>query len=410
MKNHFIACILIFCTMPAFSQKSWTANPDLVKKASKNRSNVNYDEANVPDYLLPDLLVNSEGTPIKTKDNWTTARKKHLKWFEENVFGKVPDTPYNIDFKLVKSGPSDTLTGVMHKVVDIQLTTPGHLLTLRAHLLKAADSPNGQPAALLINHRGNSMDDPIVQIRTGFFPAKLITDKGFVAVIFQAADVDPDSNNPDTEFKNGIHPILDQKRDSSSWGTLAAWAWGASRVLDYLQNDEWVDPGKVAVVGHSRGGKTALWAGANDDRFAAVYSNCSGAGGAALSRRKLGERLSHLNTRFPHWFCLNYHQFNEREEDQPVDAHTLLALSAPRPLYVVSADEDLWADPRGEFLSLQAASKVYALFGYQDLENQEMPALNQPIHHRVGYHIRTGVHNLTPYDWEQFLDFLVLNL
>jgi hypothetical protein len=232
-----------------------------------------------------------------------------------------------------------------------------------------------------------------------------------LAAGYGLATVDYNEIEPDFVggMKYGIRALYFKPGQSEpaadEWGAIAAWAWAASRAMDYLEQDAGVDGGRVAIFGHSRLGKTALWAGARDTRFSLVIANESGEGGAAISRRNYGERTQDLNTRFPHWFDGNFKKYNGREEEMPFDSHMLLSLTAPRGLYVASAEEDRWSDPRGEFLGAAYASPVWELFGRKGIGTMEMPGLHQPVGEHVRYHIRAGKHDVTAYDWEQYLKF-----
>jgi hypothetical protein len=266
------------------------------------------------------------------------------------------------------------------------------------------------PALLLLNNRGVAQMDPERGMKSPFWPAELIVSRGYAAAVIDNDDADPDY---DDGFRNGVHGIFDRfqgRRPADAWGTIAAWAWGASRVMDYFETDSDIDAAKTAVVGHSRSGKAALWAGAVDERFAMVVSNNSGSTGAAIARGKIGETIKDINERFPHWFNENYKAFNEREAELPVDQHMLLSLIAPRLLYVASATQDEWADPVSEFLALVHAGPVYRLFGYETIGIEQFPPPDSPIYvDRMGYHLRTGEHDLTEYDWNCFMDFADLH-
>jgi len=260
-----------------------------------------------------------------------------------------------------------------------------------------------EPKAGVVNNRATEASRGRDQAS---WPAREILARGYGLGTIYYGDIDPDF---DDQFQNGVHQLYhgpgQPRPTAEDWGSLATWAWGLSRALDYLQTDPEVDGERVAVVGHSRLGKTAMWAGANDERFALVVSNNSGCGGAALSRRQFGETVKRINTSFPHWFCDNFTQYDGREDQLPIDQHELVALIAPRPILITSAEEDRWADPRGEFLSAYHASPVYELLGYSGIKGPEMPALGQLTGGQIGYMIRPGEHAMTAVDWQAYLDF-----
>lgn len=376
------------------------------------RPEANYDESRILPYTLPDPLTFADGKKVLTPEQWMSRRRPELlKLFETEMYGKAPGRPEKLHFKLLKRNDNAFGGKAVLKEVGIYFTdNESQYIRLLVLTPKAAKGP--VPAFLGINFMGNhaiSTNEEITMIgrdeyaRFGRYeeyprgenarrwPVEMILDRGYGLATFFRSDIDPDW---DDSFVNGVHRLFYKNGklhpEDDEWGTVAAWAWGLSRALDYLETDADVDGTKVAVLGHSRLGKAALWAGATDPRFAMVVSNCSGCGGAAISRRAVGETVRVINNSFPHWFCGNFKKYNDNEGFLPFDQHELLALIAPRPLCVASATQDAWADPAGEKLAADEARKVYDFLGAGD---------------RVQYHTREGGHDIVAYDWNYYLDF-----
>lgn len=399
---------------------------------------VNYDESKVPKYVLPDPLVMQNGDKVTDAEMWTRRRRPEiLRLFETHVYGKAPGRPKAMSFD-VFDDDAQALGGLAtRKQITIRFTDKpdGPSMDLLLYLPNSAKKPT--PVFLLLNFQGNHainadagiklsdrwmreggegvVDHRATEASRGAaksrFPLEEILKHGYGLATAYYGDLDPDV---DDGFQNGVHgafdTLVDGKRPPDAWGAIGAWAWGLSRAMDYLQTDKDVDGRRVVVLGHSRLGKTALWAGAQDERFAIVISNDSGCGGAALSRRCFGETVERINTLFPHWFCRNFRRYMGRESELPVDQHMLIALVAPRPVYVASAEEDRWADPRGEFLGAKGADPVYRLLGTGGLAVSDMPGVNSPVRSTIGYHIRNGKHDLNDDDWKQYMEFADLQL
>ena len=399
----FLACVP--AVVNSQTANGWRAPADVVERLSKSQPQYNYYEEKVPDYTLPRLLTTNDGRTVTDAAAWNGVRRQEiLELFRENVSGRVPETPYTRNFRVVREDRNAMNGAATLREVDIEISSEGRSLTIRLSLFVPNNAGGKIPAFLIINNRGTEQADPSREIKNEFFPAEEIISRSYAAAVFQNSDVDPDNFD---DFRNGIHGILDRgERKGDSWGTIAAWAWGASRCMDYLVTDSSIDPARVAVIGHSRGGKTALWAAAEDQRFAMAVSNESGCGGAALARRKFGETVETINRAFPHWFCRNYLQWGNNEDSMPVDMHMLMALIAPRAVYVTSASEDLWADPRGSYLSLYHSLPVFRLFDGNTVLDEGMPPLNTPVSSgKTAYHVRDGVHNLLLKDWNWIMDF-----
>lgn len=411
------------CTLPAFSQAEKIVKRDYSGLA-------NYDESKVPSYTLPDVLLCKDGTKVTTKEIWEQKRRPELlEMFTTYMFGKAPESPSRLDYKVTSvsrkalGGRATRKEIVIYLTadkekgphIDLQLYLPNHIKGKIPVFLGISFLPN------YTVYDDPELDVPDLYVSPGGKPAKVpergmmdkswqldkILEHGYGLATFCYNDIDPDF---DDDFKNGIHPYFYRKGqdypDPDQWGSIAAWAWGMSRAMDYLEKDIEVDSDKVAVIGHSRLGKTALWAGATDPRFALVISGNSGCCGVAISRRCYGETVEAMNVRFPHWFCGNYKQFNNRENYMPFDQHELVALIAPRPIYIASASEDNWSDQKGEFLGGKGAEPVYSLYGLKGIGIDRMPGIDEPyMDGSIAYHIRKGPHAVLPYDWEQFLKF-----
>ena len=380
-------------------------------------------------YELPDPLRMEDGRIVRNKRQWINERRPELmEMFRSQMFGREPgaDVVSDMHFTVLEES-KDAFGGLAtRKQVKISFDKEeNYYLVLLMYIPNNRKGP--VPAFLGANFKGNhaTTTDPAVLMPTPEkiatyapnyqveprntnghrWPYEYILSHGYAVATYCYHDVDPDYHDG---FHNGIHQLIDgeKTRNGESWGSISAWAWGLSRCLDYLETENAINAKKVAVVGHSRLGKTSLWAGATDQRFALVISNDSGCSGAAIARRKYGETVARICSVFPHWFCTNYNAYGNREEKMPWDQHELIAMAAPRPVYVASASEDDWADPVGEYFSLVGAASVYKLFGYDGITSTTVPEIEHPVVvGRMGHHIRRGPHNTTIYDWEQFISF-----
>jgi hypothetical protein len=396
----------------------------------------NTDEAAVPAYTLPDPLRFASGAPVSTPADWPRRRAELLSLFQSQMYGVLPGRPTVLRFVTRESGPAFGGQARRKQVrVWFAVDDTGPFIDVLLYLPNAG---RPAPAFLGLNFNGNHTvhSDPAILLTETWVREKTLTGRaavnrgnrataesrgandeawqaeylvgrGYALATAYCGDIDPDF---DDGFRNGVHALepatAGPRRPADAWGTVCAWAWGLSRVMDYLQTDPAIDAGRVAVMGHSRLGKTALWAGATDERFALVIANNSGCGGAALSKRAFGETVARITSSFPHWFCAAFSRYAGRERELPFDQHLLLACVAPRALYVASAAEDLWADPTGEFLSVRHAAPVYALLGAGGFPATEPPAVDSPVSGpRLGYHRRAGKHDVLRYDWERYADF-----
>jgi hypothetical protein len=437
--------ISLMCLCPA-TTSAQASLPSQSASRQAQSGELNYDEAKIQPYTLPDLLLSDSGTPIKTTRQWETVRRPEiLKKFQEDMYGKVPGKPRDFHYETTyvdrralngkatreevtlyftqgKNGPSmvvllylpNNVKGRVPVFTGLNFTgnhavQPDSTITVTDNWkrLNTNNAPGwknlwpSQPSgwAPVLNNKTPQRGEEAYR-----WPVEELISHGYGVATAWYEDVEPD--NPEG-WKTGVRGRLARELNTQpgQWGSISAWAWGLSRIMDYLETNDRVNSDQVVVTGLSRLGKTALWAGANDPRFAIVISNDSGEGGAALSKRNYGETIELINRVNPHWFVEKYKRYNFHPEKLPFDAHMLIALSAPRPVYIASAIDDQPADPTGEFLSGKFAAPVYALYGKTGLGADVQPPVDTPVGQTIGYHVRTGGHDILLYDWQQFIAF-----
>jgi hypothetical protein len=394
---------------------------------------VNYDEALVGTYTLPDPLTLANGKPVRDAATWYNRRRPEIvRLFEENQYGRAPGRPKGMCFEVFDKGTPALDGKALRRQVTVYFSRSpsGPKMDLLIYLPAGARKP--APLLLYLNFSANSsaVDDPGIKpgeiwgkerkrvpaprgMGFGRLNVAPFLAKGFGVATVYYGDIDPDFAGGIPYGVRALYLKPGQNEPApGEWGAIAAWAWGLSRAIDYLETDRGVDARRVAILGVSRLGKTVLWAGARDPRIAMVIASCSGEGGAALSRRNYGETIAHLTepSRYPYQFCANYAKYATRVDQFPVDAHMLLALLAPRPVMLQTGDKDVWSDPKGEFLAAVAAGPVYRLLGRQDLGTEQMPPAGQPILHPLGYLMHASGHGTVPADWDEFLKFMELHL
>jgi hypothetical protein len=389
------------------------ANGNPLRLAIKTGHISNYDEAKVAAYTLPDPLVFADGAPVRDARAWQRRREEIVKAYETEIYGRIPAQTPKVSWQ---PGQVDQPVpeGVVRRnfVGTVGAEGPGApRLNLAVHTPAAAKRP--VPLVLMVNFGGGAAPAAAAG-RGGTFaqPEALVAEEilrrgwGYATVGYQ--DIQPDRANTLTEGVIGrTLPAGQQQPAPDEWGAIGAWSWGASRIIDHLETDKTIDAKRIALFGHSRLGKTALWASALDQRIAAVFASCSGEMGAALARRDWGETVDDMTQNFPWWFAGNFQKYAGRWNDMPVDAHMLIALSAPRPVFVTGGTGDQWADPVGMFKALVAAGPVYKLLGKRDLGVSDLPPLDTPvIGGDLGWHYHTGGHSATAADWKAFLDFV----
>lgn len=404
-------------------------------RAQETSHGRNYEEEKVRPYTVPDPLLKPDGSRVKDAKDWESWRRPDvLRDFRDLMYGHTPDLPVHLQPELVALR-KDAVNGLATRtILDLKLFDDSEAPDIRLMLYLPNDVTGPVPVFLGLNFYGNASleKDSLIPLPQGWmrphnsmavienratdalrgmsesrWPLELILKRGYGLATFYYGDVEPDHIEG---WRDGIRGYAlrcagRKDRRPDDWGALGSWGWGLSRALDYLETVPEVDAKRVIAIGHSRLGKAALWAGAQDQRFAIVVSNNSGEGGASLARRNFGENIAFSIAHASWRYCDRFREYINREEELPFDQHMLLGLIAPRPVYVASATEDLLADPKGEFISAAHAEPIYRLFGKKGVGTMDWPPPDSPVGYTVGYHLRTGGHAITTYDWGCYLDF-----
>lgn len=396
-------------------------------------SRLNYDESKVGAYTVPDPLLGKDGKRVTAATAWAQRRTEILRDFRDLMYGHTPELPVKLRAQVVGTR-KDAVEGLATRTIvklqsfddpqapQIELMyylpnkTSGPVpmflgLSFTGNASLEADSSIPLPknwmrpqAGVVVNNRAT---EKLRGSAADSWPVKAAVERGYGVATFYYGDAEPDHLEG---WRDGVRGWALKRadrteRESRDWGALGAWAWGLSRALDYLETVPEINRRQVVVLGHSRLGKAALWAGAQDERFAMVISNNSGEGGASLARRNYGENIA-CSIEHASWrYCDGFRAYVDRENELPFDQHMLLGLIAPRPIYIASATKDALADPKGEFLTAMHAEPIYRLLGLRGVDAFTSPAPDTPIGQSIGYHLRTGEHAITRYDWEQYLDF-----
>lgn len=360
---------------------------------------------------VPSLFICNDGTYVTTPKDWIEKRRPEIMEVLLNEeYGVRPDmSDLCVSFRVAEIREGMEIMGgrAIRKTVEVECVRKKRTFLFTFVLFIPRNASKPVPAFVEINNRGILTCDPKREILNHFYPAENIVMRGYACAAFRTQEIAPDYEEGFVTGFHRLYPEYVENRPDNMMGTISVWAWAASRIMDYLVRDSLIDEKRVAIVGHSRGGKTSLLTAAMDERFAMAISSCSGCSGDAISREKGGEQVSQITEVFPYWFCANYRRrWAHNVENMPFDQHFLTAAIAPRLIYVSTKTHDSWADPRSEWETLVQTDPVYQLFGIKGLEQWEWPDSENPLHEgRIGYHQKTGEHDMDDYDWDRYLDF-----